>query len=119
MVQKHVVRQEAERAAKPDPGKTAADHDSQGSSSGSHLVDRSHEMYSFAVAVMVGIHVAVSCNDFLMDAVGDALGGAQAAPGAAKEDFNSSFPHLCVEPSLATCVRQFVVPHEGCRYSPR
>lgn len=82
----------------------------------SKSVDSENELYHFAVAAMVGIHVSTVCNDVLLRGLGQALKmtGVDAA-----EEFHKSFPKTLVDECLKRSIREFYVPMNGTAYSPK
>lgn len=78
----------------------------------------SEEMYSFSIAVMVGVHVAAQCSYLLACALGDVMtseNDAVNAPG----HFNARFPMLDLAECQQRHARNLRVPPSGSAYSPR
>jgi hypothetical protein len=79
-------------------------------------VNSKSELYSFAIAAMVGIHVSAMCNDMILTAVREASKMTGVDPA---DEFHKSFPNLSVEECLKRSTREFHVPRDGTAYSPK
>lgn len=79
-------------------------------------VNSENELYSFAIAAMVGIHVSTICNDILLAGLREASKMMGVDPA---DDFHKLFPKLPVDECLKRSVREFHIPLDGTAYSPK
>jgi len=77
-------------------------------------IGQEHEMYGFAVAAMVGVHVAVVCSNLIHQFAMEILGTQDSAKAAFKERFRM----LKLEDCRQKMIRVFPVPPHGSAYSP-
>jgi hypothetical protein len=79
-------------------------------------VDSQNDLYTFAIAAMVGIHVSTVCNDILLKGLGEASKMTGVNPA---DEFQKTFSNLPAEECLKRSIREFRIPRDGTAYSPK
>lgn len=79
-------------------------------------VNPESQLYNFAVAAMVGIHVCTVCNNLFLRGLAEASKMTQVD---AAEEFHNFFPGVPVAECLKRAVRKFHIPKDGTAYSPK